>query len=148
MLSFIGEYICRADIKFRVVVPSSFRKQMMSARQATFILRKNIFEECLDVYPLNEWEAMVEALKLKLNLFDRTQAAFFRAFYAGAQEVEMDASGRILLPKRLLEEVKVEKEMMFSGQGSKIEIWNNEVYERLRMSGDGFAEMTQEVLGK
>ncbi|MDL2251705.1 division/cell wall cluster transcriptional repressor MraZ [Odoribacter sp. OttesenSCG-928-J03] len=145
MLSFIGEYTGKTDNKSRVVVPSAFRKEMLKAQQTVFVLRKNIFEACIDVYPLNEWELMVANMKSALNLFDRKHATFFRAFYSGAQEVEMDGSGRILLPKRLLDEIQVDKDMIFSGQDSKIEIWNPERYEGAKLSGEDFAAMTQEI---
>lgn len=129
MSSFIGDIICKADSKCRVVVPASFRKVLASSLQPFFVLRKNVFENCIDMYPLEEWERMIAGLKLKLNSFDAGHVAFLREFYRGTQEVEMDANGRILLPRRMLEEAGIDKEMVLAGQGSLIQIWDVKVYE-------------------
>lgn len=148
MLSFIGDYLCKADNKFRIVVPSSFRKGMMTAGQTVFVLRKNIFESCIDMYPYNEWELLVAGLGSRLSSFDRKHAAFLRELYRGAQEVEMDGNGRILIPRRLLEDIGVDREMILVGQNAKIEIWESGRYERSTVGGEGFEQLTREVLGE
>ena len=98
MSSFIGDYTCKADNKCRVVVPSSFRKVMAVSQQSLFVLRKNVFEKCIDMYPMDEWEKMMTGLNERLNRFNAKHVAFLREFCRGTQEVEMDANGRILLP--------------------------------------------------
>lgn len=148
MMSFIGDYSCRADSKGRVVVPVSFRKAMAAAQQTVFVLRKNIFEACIDMYPYSQWEALMADLRGRLDLFDRDHAAFLREWYRGTQEVEMDGNGRILLPKRLLEEIVVEKEIVLAGQDTKIEIWGEQAYQQVSMETEAFAELTQQVFGK
>lgn len=148
MLSFIGEYSCKADSKSRIVVPASFRKAMLAAGEAVFVLRKNIYDPCLDMYPYREWERLAEELRMKLNCFDKTEAAFLREWYRGAQEVEMDGNGRILLPKRLLDEIGVGKEIVLAGQDGKIELWAAEAYRRSALGTEDFAVLTQEVFKK
>lgn len=145
MASFIGDYSCKADSKCRIMVPVSFRKVMAEMQQVTFVVRKNVFEASLDMYPYKEWEALVGSLKARLNMFDRKHAAFMRELYRGVQEVEMDANGRILLPRRMLEEVGIDKELILAGQDSKIEVWDLKKYESERMEGVDFARLTQEV---
>ena len=145
MASFIGDYSCRVDSKCRVMVPVSFRKVMAEMRQETFVVRRNVFEESLDMYPYKEWEALVGDLRAKLNLFDRRHAAFMRELYRGVQEVEMDASGRILLPKRMLEEVGIDKDLVLAGQDAKIEIWDVKKYNMVKVRGEDFAKLTQEI---
>lgn len=145
MVSFIGDYSSKSDSKSRVVVPVSFRKVMTAAQQNVFVLRKNVFESCLDMYPIAEWENLVAGLRAKLNPFDRKHEAFFRELYRGTVEVEMDGGGRILLPKRLLDSVGIDKEMVLAGQDAKIVIWGREQYERVAMDGEAFAELTQQI---
>ena len=145
MLSFIGDYSCKADSKFRVMVPASFRKAMVTSQQTVFVLRRNVFESCIDLYPYNEWESLVAGLRAKLNPFNREHARFLRDWFRGTLEVEMDGNGRILLPKRLLDELKIGKDMIFAGQDSKIEIWDSVVYEQMVVDEDSFAKLTQEV---
>lgn len=145
MASFIGDYSCKADSKCRIMVPVAFRKVMARTQQTTFVIRKNVFEVSLDMYPYEEWEALVGGLRSKLNLFDRRHAAFMRELYRGVQEVEMDTNGRILLPKRMLEEVGVNKDLILAGQDTKIEVWDSVRYEKMKMGGEEFAKLTQEV---
>ena len=83
MASFIGDYSCKADSKCRIMVPVSFRKVMAEMQQETFVVRRNVFEDSLDMYPYKEWEALVESLRARLNLFDRRHAAFMRELYRG-----------------------------------------------------------------
>lgn len=147
MSSFIGDYSCKADSKCRVMVPASFRKVMTEGRQTVFVVRKNVFEASLDLYPYQAWEAMVGELRLKLNMFDRRHVMFLRELYRGVQEVEMDANGRILLPRRMLEEAGIGKELVLAGQDSKIAVWDVRMYEELRMGGEDFARLTQEIFG-
>lgn len=148
MASFIGDYSCKADSKCRIMVPVSFRKVMAEMQQVTFVIRRNAFEDSLDMYPYREWELLVESLRARLNLFDRRHAAFMRELYRGVQEVEMDASGRILLPKRMLEEVGIDKELVLAGQDTKIEVWDVKKYDGVKMEGEDFARLTQEVFGE
>lgn len=148
MSAFIGDYLCKADSKYRVVVPASFRKVMMSAQQSVFVLRRNVFEACIDMYPYSEWEALVSGVKAKLNPFDRKHAAFLRELYRGALEVEMDGNGRVLLPRRALEEIGIDKEMVLVGQDTKIEIWESGQYEAMAAGGEDFARLTQDVFGE
>lgn len=145
MASFIGDYSCKADSKCRIMVPVSFRKVMAEMRQETFVIRRNVFEESLDMYPYKEWEALAGDLRARLNLFDRRHAAFMRELYRGVQEVEMDASGRILLPKRMLEEVGIDKDLVLAGQDAKIEIWDVKKYNMVKVGGEDFAKLTQEI---
>ena len=67
MSSFIGDNTCKADNKCRVVVPASFRKAMVASCQSVFVLRKNVFEKCLDMYPMDEWERMIAGIRSKLS---------------------------------------------------------------------------------
>lgn len=143
MLSFIGDFTCKADSKFRVVVPAPLRRVMTASQQAMFVLRRNIYAPCIDMYPLSEWESMAAGLQARLSPFDRQHARFMRELFRGTSEVEMDANGRILLPKRLLEEIGADKEMVLAGQGSRIEIWEAQAYAREALKGDEFAGLTQ-----
>ena len=145
MASFIVDYTCKADSKCRVVVPASFRRVMVASGQSLFVLRKNIFGKCLDMYPIQEWESMIAGVRSRLNLFNPKHAAFFREFCRGTQEVEMDANGRVLLPRRLLDEVGIDKEMVLAAQDSVIQIWNVKTYTDLSMGADELGALAEEI---
>lgn len=83
MSAFIGDYICKADSKCRVVVPASFRRVMESSGQVLFVLRKNVFEDCIDMYPYDEWESRISKLRSELNLLNREACCFFKGVLPG-----------------------------------------------------------------
>lgn len=145
MSSFIGDYTCKADSKCRVVVPASFRRVMVASGQSFFVLRKNVFEKCIDMYPMDEWERMLTGLRAKLNLFNAKHVAFLREFCRGTQEVEMDANGRILLPRRMLDEVEIDKDMVFAAQDSLIQIWDVNTYENVAVKPDELGALAEEI---
>ncbi|MEG0795267.1 MAG: protein mraZ [Odoribacter sp.] len=145
MSSFIGDYTCKADSKCRVVVPSSFRKVMEASEQTFFVLRKNIFGKCIDMYPMEEWERMIAELRSKLNLFNPKHTVFLREFCRGMQEVEMDTNGRILLPRRMLDEVGIDKEMVMAAQDAMIQIWDIEAYAEVAVDAGGLGQLAEEI---
>ena len=147
MPAFIGDYICKADSKCRVVVPASFRRVMEASGQMMFVLRKNVFEACIDMYPYDEWEKRISRLRSELNLLNRKHAIFLREFCRGTQEGEMDANGRVLLPRRMLEEVGIDKELVFAAQDSMIQIWDTKAYEAVAVEGEDLGRMAEEIFG-
>ena len=142
MLSFIGDYTCKLDSKGRAVVPVVFRKEMQAAGEVSFVMRRNIFDECIDVYPKDEWLKLIAGLREKLSQFNREQVRFFR----GAQEVELDGNGRVLIPRKMLDSIGIEgDEIVMVGQDSKIEIWGKIKYEESTMNTDEFVLLTSQI---
>ena len=136
---------CKADSKCRVVVPASFRKAMTGEGASVFVLRRNVFEPCIDMYPLEEWERMMEDIRAKLNVFSAKHVAFLREFCRGTQEVEMDGNGRVLLPKRILADVGIDKEMVFAAQDKSIQIWDADTYARVAMEPGKLSALAEEI---
>ena len=146
MLSFIGDYTCKLDSKGRAVVPVVFRKEMQAAGEVSFVMRRNIFDECIDVYPKDEWLKLIAGLREKLSQFNREQVRFFREFFRGAQEVELDGNGRVLIPRKMLDSIGIEgDEIVMVGQDSKIEIWGKIKYEESTMNTDEFVLLTSQT---
>lgn len=121
---------------------------MVASQQTFFVLRKNVFGKCIDMYPLQEWENMIAGVRARLNLFDPKHAAFFREFCRGTQEVEMDTNGRILLPRKMLDEIGIDKEMVLAAQDSMIQVWDARVYEEVAISGEELGMMAKEIFKK
>lgn len=145
---FVGEYISKLDNKSRVIFPSQLKRQVPEDEQAAaFVLKRDIYEKCLVLYPSSEWNRQTGMLKKRLNPFNRKHAEFLREFYRGTAEVYLDASGRFLIPKVLLDYIGGEKELVFAGQEGKVEIWSKDVYEQKSMSNDNFADLADEILG-
>ncbi len=128
MSSFIGDYICKVDSKGRLVMPSNFIKQVAPEALNQFVIKKDIYEECLVLIPKDEWQRMVAVLRAKLNPYNKSHKQFLRGFYADTAELSLDANNRITIPKNILGKIAVEKELKLVAQDDKIEIWNPTTY--------------------
>jgi MraZ protein len=147
MISFIGDYNCRLDAKGRTTLPSAFKRQMKESVQDGFVLKRDVFEKCLILYPMKEWERQNQIIRSKTNPYNKEHAAFLRMFFSGTAEVIPDINSRILLPKRLLEYAGIENEVIMAGQFGRIEIWAADKYESVSRAGDEFAAMAEKILG-
>ena len=147
MVKFIGEYSGKVDDKGRVIFPSAFKALMQSDGDMRLVVKKDIYEDCLEMYTYQEWERQSEEVKSRLNFFNRSHAAFWREYMRGRAIVEPDSKlGRISVPARLLESIGVVKDVVFSGNDHKIEIWAKEKYEGSSISGEDFLALTGEIL--
>ena len=139
MMTFIGEYGAKVDDKGRVVFPSSFKSLMPADSDMRFVIKKDIFEDCLEMYTYAEWERQSQDVKSKLNFFNRDHAMFWREYMRNRAIVEPDAKlGRISIPKKLLESIGVTKEIVFSCNDYKIEIWAKEKFESSDLSNEDY----------
>jgi MraZ protein len=146
MTNFIGEFECKLDVKGRLMLPSGLRKQLDPAAQEQFVLNRG-FEKCLVLYPKNDWE-YISAEVNKLNQYVKKNREFIRYFYRGASELGLDATGRILLPKRLLGYAGVEKSVVLFAYSNRIEVWDADTYNNLLTDEpDEFADLAEEVMG-
>ena len=108
MHHFIGSYECKADAKGRIMMPIAFKKQLSGMLSEGFVLKRAVFNPCLELYPMKEWEALMEKVN-RLNRFNKKNNDFIRRFTAGVKIVEMDVSGRLLIPKDLVHFAKISK---------------------------------------
>ena len=140
MIKFIGEYNVKVDAKGRVIFPAAFKGIMPAGGDMRFVVRKDVFEKCLEMYTFAEWERQSELVRSKLNItFNEKHARFWRAYMHNSAIVEPDAKlGRISIPKKLLELIGVTKEVVFSGNAHKIEIWAKENFESGIISNEEF----------
>lgn len=147
MVNLIGTYECKADAKGRVMVSSALKKQMQPILQEGFVLKRAVFQPCLELYPMQEWTKMMEKIG-KLNKFKKKNNDFIRRFTAGVKQVELDATGRILIPKDLVDFAGIAKQVVMSSSINIIEIWDKEKYETaINEASDDFADLAEEVMG-
>ena len=147
MLNLIGTYECKADVKGRVMVPAALKKQLSPVMAEGFVVKRAIFQPCLEMYPMKEWDALMKRMG-KLNRFDRKNDAFIRRFTAGVKVVELDATGRLLIPKDLLSFAGINKELVISSAINIVEIWDKDKYEQAIDDATGdFADLAEEVMG-
>ncbi len=146
MITFIGEYTCKLDSKGRVILPAAFKKQMSGNNQERFVIKKDIFENCLILYPIEEWERQSKIIRKKINPYKKEHTTFLRQFFKGIAELVLDGNNRLLIPKRLLDEVEADKDIIMAGQFGKIEIWAKERYEKIELGAQEFAGMAEKIM--
>lgn len=147
MNNFIGTYECKMDDKGRVKLPSSLVKQMESFSDEHFIIKRSVFQNCLEVYPMKHWDKIM--LKINnLNRFVKKNADFIRMFTAGVKTVETDGAGRIQISKDLTNFAQLKKELVITSAGELFEIWDKENYENvIAINEEDFATLAEDVMG-
>jgi MraZ protein len=147
MATFIGDYTCKVDVKGRIILPVAFKKQMPADAQDHFVVRKDIFENCLVLYAIEDWNRQLEKIRKKLNPYNREQNMFLRNFFKGTAELSLDNNNRILVPKRLMDLIGAERDVVMAGQDGRIEIWAADRYDKIDMAADDFANQAEKFLG-
>ena len=150
MVTFIGEYKARLDDKGRLVFPSALKAAMSPGSDMRFVVKKDLFEPCLQMYTLEEWTKQSEQVKNSLDLtFNKTHAKFWREYMRDRDIVEPDARfGRISVSRRLLDSIGVGKEVVFSGNDFRIEIWAKEKFEESRISNEEIIAIAESLSQK
>lgn len=144
-MNFIGEYSAKIDDKGRIILPSAF-KSLLPADDMRFVVRKDIFDDCLEMLTFSEWEKRSEQIKSRLNFLKKEHASFWREFMRGNTVVTPDNKlGRISIPKKLLDAIGVEKEVIFAGNDHKIELWAREKYESSAIPEEEFVSLAEKV---
>ena len=147
MIHLIGTYECKADAKGRLMFSSAFKKQLSAVLQDGFVVKRAVFQPCLELYPMSEWNLMMQKIN-KLNRFVKKNNDFIRRFTAGVKMVELDASGRILIPKDLCDFAGIQKQIVLSSAVNIIEIWDKEKYEKsIDDATIDFADLVEDVMG-
>lgn len=147
MVNLIGTYECKADVKGRLLVPSPIKKQLAAILQGGFVLKRAVFQPCLELYPMGEWNIMMQKVN-KLNRFVKKNNDFIRRFTAGVKMVELDGTGRLLIPKDLHSFAGISKEVVLAAVGNIVEVWDKQRYEKaIDDATVDFAELAEEVMG-
>jgi len=143
----IGTYECKIDVKGRLLIPSAFKKQLAPVIPKGFVLKRAVFQNCLELYPLEQWEELIKKVN-SLNRFKKKNNDFIRRFTAGVKFIELDGNGRLLIPRDLIEFSNIKREVTLSTSVNIIEIWDKSSYEKaIADSRDDFAQLAEEVMG-
>jgi MraZ protein len=147
VINLIGTYECKADAKGRVMFSSAFKKQLSSVLQEGFVIKRGVFQPCIELYPMQEWRLMMDKVN-KLNKFKKKNNDFIRRFTAGVKVVELDATSRILIPKDLCDFAGIQKQIVMASSVNIIEIWDKDKYEKaIDDAALDFADLAEEVMG-
>lgn len=149
-IMFIGEHIAKLDDKGRLVFPAQLKALTESDGESTlrFVVKKNLFRPCLELYMDKEWKRQSEGVRGRLNPFNREHDKFWSAYMRDSALVEPDEKmGRILIPKNLLEMIDVRKDVVFVGNDYKIEVWAKEHYQDSKISESEYVALAEKILG-
>ncbi len=148
MERFLGNVEAKTDSKGRVFLPALFRKQLQAAAEDKLIMRKDIFQDCLILYPESVWDRELSELRKRLNKWNPKHQQIFRQFVSDVEIITPDNNGRILLPKRYLQMTGIINEVRFIGVYDTIEIWAKEKTEKPFLNSEDFSKCMEEIMGK
>lgn len=149
MVTFFGKYTSRLDDKGRLVLPSKLKEAAGAGGDLRFVIKKSIYDDCLEMYTFEEWNSLSEKTRSELDFFNPDHVAFWREYMRDCCVVEPDAKfGRISIPRELLDAIGVVKEVAFLGTGFKIELWACEKYEASRLSNENFVAIARSLSRK
>lgn len=145
-MRFTGNSDAKTDAKGRVFLPSAFRKILATTGDEGLILRKDVFQQCLVLYPISVWNAMVDSITERTSPFDRRGRENLRRFVAGGESVSLDSDGRILIPRRYLEAAGISGDVRFIGMDNTIEVWNRQMANDMMNDEAAFADSLESMM--
>jgi MraZ protein len=142
------------DAKGRAFLPAVFRKMLQADGGGTadadhglrLVLRKDVFQPCLVLYPESVWNEQMDALRQRLNRWNKQHQQVFRQFVSEVEVLTLDGNGRFLVPKRYLRMADIEQDVKFVGMGDTIEIWSCQQAEQHQMNPEEFGEALEELM--
>lgn len=147
-MRFLGNIEAKTDAKGRVFLPATFRKVMQSSGETELVMRKDVFQDCLVLYPGSVWDKQTEMLRSKLNRWNRQHQQVFRQYVSDVEVVTPDASGRILIPRRYQEMCGIQQLVRFLGVDDTIEIWPSSDVNEPFVEPQEFAEILEGLMGE
>ncbi|MBM6992164.1 MAG: division/cell wall cluster transcriptional repressor MraZ [Prevotella sp.] len=146
-MRFLGNIEAKIDSKGRAFLPAQFRKALTVPGEGELVLRQDIFENTLVIYPESVWNTLMDEMRSKLSRWDRQQQMAYRTFVSGVTSITMDGNGRILIPKNFLQAAGITQSLRFVGMGDTIEIWaNNPDTPQPLMNKDEFGNVLETLM--
>jgi len=147
MTKLTGTFECKIDNKGRILLPSQLKKQLDGNLKDGFIIKRSVFQSCLELYPMVEWKSVMEKIN-SLNRFIKKNNDFIRIFSAGVRALDLDSNGRLLVPIDLITNIKLKKNVVMASAINIIEIWDKDQYEKsINDKNIDFVKLTEQVMG-
>jgi MraZ protein len=147
MFSFSNKYSATVDGKGRIVLPASFKKEMGDALEPVFVVEKDVYDTCLNIYPYATWLTKVENFRKRLNMDNPVHSKLLSRYYEEIVTVTMAENGRLNIPDEMLRYAKITKEAVFTGQGMNMRLWEPSLHQASRLSDDDYTKLYRELLG-
>lgn len=142
----IGNIEAKVDAKGRAFLPATFRKVLQASSEEKLVLRKDVFQPCLVLYPESVWNEQMDLLRRRLNRWNKRQQDVFRKFVSEVEILTLDGNGRFLIPKRYQRMADIVQDIKFVGMGDTIEIWSSQRAEQQQMSPEDFESALEELM--
>lgn len=145
-MRFLGNIEAKTDAKGRAFLPATFRKVLQAGGEERLVLRKDVFQPCLVLYPESVWNEQMDTMRTRLNRWNRQQQQVFRQFVSEVEVLTLDGNGRLLIPKRYQRMASIEQDIKFIGMGDTIEIWSNNEVDKSQMAPEAFGQALEELM--
>jgi len=146
-MRFLGNIEAKTDAKGRAFLPAAFRKVLQAGGEERLVLRKDVFQPCLVLYPESVWNEQMDQMRARLNRWNRQHQQVFRQFVSEVELLTLDGNGRFLIPKRYQRMAEIEQDIKFVGMGDTIEIWSNQKACEQQMKPEDFEAALEELMG-
>ena len=146
-MRFLGNIGAKVDAKGRVFLPATFRKVLQTGGEESLVMRKDVFQPCLTLYPESVWFKQMDDIRAKLNRWNREHQRIFRQFVSDVETVSLDGNGRFLIPKRYMEMADIRQGVKFIGMDDSIEIWSDSNTEAPFMEPTEFGAALEGIMG-
>jgi len=131
MAVFRGVNTINLDAKGRMAMPARYREQLISQCAGHLVATIDTNSRCLLLYPIHAWEEIQRKIEA-LPSFNPSSRRVQRLLIGHATDLELDNSGRVLLPQTLRDYAGLQKHVALVGQGKKLEIWDQAVWAEQR----------------
>ena len=145
-MRFLGNIEAKMDTKGRAFLPATFRKVLQGGGDERLVLRKDVFQPCLVLYPESVWNERLDQLKQQLRPWKQAHQQMFRQFVSEAEVVTLDGNGRFLISKRLQKIAEIDQDIQFIGMDDTIEIWSPMNLEKTLKTDEEFGTEFEEIM--
>lgn len=145
-MRFLGSIEAKADAKGRMFLPASFRKVLQAAGEERLVMRKDVFQSCLVLYPESVWNVQLDELRSRLSRWNKDHQRIFRQFVSDVELLTLDGNGRFLIPRRYMKMACINQAVKFIGMDDTIEIWSNDEPDVPFMNPDEFSSALEEIM--
>ena len=145
-MRFLGNIEAKTDAKGRAFLPSVFRKVLQASGEDCLVLRRDVFQKCLVLYPESVWNERLDMLKAQLRPWKQAHQQMFRQFVSEAEVVTLDGNGRFLISKRLQKIAEIDQDIQFIGMDNTIEIWSPKDLEQTLKNDEDFGKEFENIM--
>ncbi len=145
-MRFLGNIEAKTDTKGRAFLPAVFRKVLQASSEENLVLRKDVFQKCLVIYPESVWNERLDQLKQQLRPWKQAHQQMFRQFVSEAEVVTLDGNGRFLISKRLQKIAEIDQDIQFIGMDDTIEIWSPTNLEKTLKTDEEFGTEFEDIM--